>query len=197
MFPGPIATAFQKLQGSSQSSANLTRCIWLFCCGRNCLNTWKDAMSAVCDICHKVILPQSLQLPLELADFPRNEWEKIIDLWSTSSEPLLSISPGIRFNPDIFAGLDKHDIETADFIGMWTQREPQANFSGLWAAKRASGRSDNLILSSLEKQRGHQFMFILGSWSGVLSWTSYDTDRLGNHRSVRYVCSDGIYYNDE
>ena len=77
-------------------------------------------MSAARDIRRKVISPQSLQLPLELADFPRNDWEKITDLWSTSSEPLLSISPGIRFNPDRFAGIDKHDIETANFIGMWT-----------------------------------------------------------------------------
>ena len=120
MFPGPITTAFQMLQGSSQSPADLTRRIWLFYRGRNRLDIWKDAVSAARDIRRKVILPQSLQLLLELADLPRNEWEKITDLWSTSSDPLSSISPGIRFNPDGFAGLDKHDIETADFIGMWT-----------------------------------------------------------------------------
>ena len=120
MFLGPIATAFQKLQGSSPSPADLTRRIWLFYRGRNRLDIWKDAVSAARDIRRKVILPQSLQLLLELADLPRNEWEKITDLWSTSSEPLSSISPGIRPNPNGFAGLDKHDIETADFIGMWT-----------------------------------------------------------------------------
>jgi hypothetical protein len=32
----------------------------------------------------------------------------------------LSISPGIRLNPDRFAGLDNFDIETADLVGVWT-----------------------------------------------------------------------------
>ena len=155
MFLGPIATTFQKLQRSSQGPADITRHIRLFYHGHNRLDIWKDAMPAARNIRRKVILPQSLQLPLELADLPRNEWKKITDLWPTSSEPLSSISPGIRFNPDGFAGLDKHDIETADFIGIWT--------SG--SLKRISAACDNLILSSLKKWRGHQFMSTLGSWS--------------------------------
>ena len=120
MFPGSIATAFQKLQGSSQSPADLTRRIWLLYRGRSHLDVWKDAVAAARETRRKVVLPQPLQLLLELADLPRNEWEKITKLWATSSEPLSSISPGIRRNPNGFAGLDNYDIETADFIGMWT-----------------------------------------------------------------------------
>ena len=120
MFPGPITTAFEKLQGSSQNSADLTRRIWLLYRGRSHLDIWKNAVAAAREARRKVILPQPLQLLLELANLPRNEWEKITDLWATSSEPLSSISPGIHHNPNGFAGLDNYDIETTDFIGMWT-----------------------------------------------------------------------------
>ena len=72
------------------------------------------------EICHKVILPLPLLLLLELADLPCNEWEKITDLWVTSTELLSSISPGICSNPNGFAGLDNYDINTTNLIGMWT-----------------------------------------------------------------------------
>ena len=120
MFPGTISLAFQRLQGSSQSPTDLTLRIWLLYRGRSHLDVWKDAVAAAREARRKVALPQPLLLLLELADLPRNEWEKITDLWATSSEPLSSISPGIRRNPNGFARLDNHDIETADFIGMWT-----------------------------------------------------------------------------
>ena len=69
-----------------------------------------------------MILLQPLQLLLELADLPQNEWEKIIELWAMSSDLWSSISPGICFNPNGFARLDKYDIDTTDFIRMWTSR---------------------------------------------------------------------------
>ena len=120
MFPGSVAIAFQRLQGSAQSPVELTRRVWLLYRGRSHLEVWKDAVAAAREVRRKVILPQPLLLLLELADLPRKEWEKITDLWATSSDPWSSISPGIRFNPNGFAGLDKHDIDTADFIRMWT-----------------------------------------------------------------------------
>ena len=120
MFPGSICIAFQRLQGASQSPAELTRRVWLLYRGRSHLETWKDAVTAAREVRRKVILPQPLLLLLELADLPRNEWEKITELWATSSDPLSSISPGIRLNPNGFAGLDNHDIDTADFVRMWT-----------------------------------------------------------------------------
>jgi len=120
LFPGHIAYAFQALQGPSPSPMELTRRIWLLYRGRKEGEMWKDAIKAACEIRHKIILPQPLQLLLELDSLPRNEWEKITYLWSTSSDPLSAISPGIRFNPQGFAGLDNHDIDTADLIRMWT-----------------------------------------------------------------------------
>ena len=120
MFPGSVTIAFQRLQGSAQSPVELTWQVWLLYRSQSHLEIWTDAMVATREVHCKVILPQPLLLLLELADLPRNEWEKITDLWATLSDPWSSISPGIRFNPNGFAGLDKHDIDTANFIRMWT-----------------------------------------------------------------------------
>ena len=120
MFPGHIAQAFQALQGPNPSRTELTRRIWLLYRGRTEGDIWKNAVAATREAGHKVILPKALELLLELNDLPRNEWEKITHLWSISATPLSAISPGIRLNPNGFAGLDNADIDTADLIHMWT-----------------------------------------------------------------------------
>jgi len=120
LFPGSVASAFQALQGPTPSPTELTRRIWLLYRGRKVGDIWGNAVAAAREIRHKVVLPQPLLLLLELDDLPRNEWEKITYLWSTSATPMSSISPGIRLNPQGFAGLDNHDIDTADLIRMWT-----------------------------------------------------------------------------
>ena len=120
LFPGQVAQAFQAFQGPNPSPLELTRRTWLLYRGRREGDLWKNAVAAAREVRHKVILPRSLLLLLELDDLPRNEWEDITYLWTTSAEPLLSISPGIRLNPQGFAGLDNHDIDTADLIRMWT-----------------------------------------------------------------------------
>jgi hypothetical protein len=119
LFPGHIAIAFQALQGPTLSPVELSRRIRLLYHGRTEGDLWKNAAAAAHDVRCKVTLPPHLQLLLELDDLPRNEWEKITFLWSTSAEPLSSISPGIRLNPQGFAGLDNYDIDTADLICMW------------------------------------------------------------------------------
>ena len=120
MFPGHIAQAFQALQGPNPSRTELIRRIWLLYRGRTEGDIWKNAVSATREASHKVILPKALKLLLELNELPRNEWEKITHLWSISATPLSAISPGIRLNPNGFAGLDNSDIDTADLIHMWT-----------------------------------------------------------------------------
>ena len=125
LFPGHVAQAFQAFQGANPSPLELTRRTWLLYRGRKEGNLWKNAVAAAREARHKVILPQSLLLLLELDDLPRNEWEKTTYLWTTSSEPLSCVSPGIRLNPQGFAGLDNHDIDTADLIRMWTSGNPR------------------------------------------------------------------------
>ena len=117
MFPGSVTIAFQ---GSAQSPVELTWWVWLLYCSQSHLEIWMDAMVAMRKVRCKVILPQPLLLLLELADLPHNEWEKVTNLWATLSDPWSSISLCICFNPNGFARLDKHDIDTTDFIRMWT-----------------------------------------------------------------------------
>ena len=125
LFPGHVAQAFQAFQGANPSPLELTRRTWLLYRGWKEGNLWKNAVAAAREARHKVILLQSLLLLLELDDLPRNEWEKITYLWTTSSEPLSCVSPSIRLNPQGFAGLDNHDINTADLICMWTSGNPR------------------------------------------------------------------------
>ena len=59
LFPGTIGDGFRRLQGSSQSAEVLTRRIWLLHRGRSHLDIWKNAVVAVREARHKVVLPQS------------------------------------------------------------------------------------------------------------------------------------------
>jgi hypothetical protein len=120
LFPGPVTSVYQALQGSAKSPAELLRRIWLLYQGRKHLSVWKNAVSMMRDVRHKVALSPPLQLLLELDMLPTNQWEHITKLWRSSSSPLSSISPGIQFNPNGFAGLNNFDIKTADLIGVWT-----------------------------------------------------------------------------
>ena len=77
LFPGQVAQVFQVFQGANPLPLELTRCTWLLYRGQKEGNLWKNAVATAHEACHKVILPQSLLLLLELDNLPRNEWEKI------------------------------------------------------------------------------------------------------------------------
>ena len=126
LFPGAVASAFLALQGSAKSPTELLRRIYLLYRGRAHLGVWKDAVAAARKICRKVALSPPLQLLLELDVLPTNQWERITNLWRVSTNPLSSISLGIRLNPNGFAGLDNYDIETADFVAVWTHGNVKA-----------------------------------------------------------------------
>ena len=119
LFPGTVASAFRALQGSAKSPIELTRRIWLLYRGKSHLPVWTDAVNATRSIRRKVALPQPLVLLLQLEALPTNEWQRITKAWRTSAKPLSGISPGIRTNPNGFAGLKNYDIETADYIHLW------------------------------------------------------------------------------
>ena len=126
LFQGVVAAAFTALQGPAETPDELTRRIWLLYQGRVHLPVWDDAVKATRRIRKKVALPPPLQLLLDLHDLPINQWEHIMELWSTVANPLSAITPGIRHNPNGFAGLDNFDIETADYFNVWTSGNPKA-----------------------------------------------------------------------
>jgi hypothetical protein len=58
----------------------------------------------------------------ETDNFPRNEWETVTYLRSTSTAHVSSITLNITLNLQVSAGLDNYDIDTAGLICMWTSR---------------------------------------------------------------------------
>ena len=126
LFQGVVAAAFTALQGPAETPDELTCHIWLLYRGRAHLPVWDDAVKVTHQIRKKVTLPPPLQLLLNLHDLPINQWEHITELWSTMANPLSAITPGIRHNPNGFAGLNNFDIEMADFFNVWTSGNPKA-----------------------------------------------------------------------